>query len=145
MTEYTLKDKIPVTNDFIKELCDKSWQEVEHLQNQLINLETSEDGKKVSKLIQNLLTGYYVFIGSLENLDSIDYKISNDTDNREPAVATEPKSELEQPPVKYQTMADIDYTPIELSTDNEVSEPFEYFVDFDEPVGEPLTDKDLYN
>ena len=24
------------------------------------------------------------------------------------------------------------------------SEPFEYFVDFDEPIGEPLTDDDLY-
>ena len=31
-------------------------------------------------------------------------------------------------------------------TNNEnTSEPFEYFVDFDEPIGEPLTDDDLYN
>ena len=26
----------------------------------------------------------------------------------------------------------------------EVSEPFEYFVDFDEPNGDPISDKDLY-
>jgi hypothetical protein len=143
--EYTLKDKIPVTNDFIKELCDKSWQEVEHLQSQLVNLETSEDGKKVSKLIQNLLTGYYVFIGGLENLDSIDYKITNNVDIVEPEVAIKSELELEQPPVKGQVMSDIDCVSVELSTNSEVSEPFEYFVDFDEPVGEPLTDKDLYN
>ena len=28
---------------------------------------------------------------------------------------------------------------------DEVIEPFEYFVDFDEPVGDPITDDDLYN
>ena len=41
------------------------------------------------------------------------------------------------------------YEPIEIEdtaeTEVEVSDPFEYFVDFDDPVGEPLTDDDLYS
>lgn len=138
MVEYTLKDKIQVTNAFVKDLCDKSWQEVEHLQNQLVNLEESEEGKKVSKLIKNLLTGYYVFIGSLENIDNIDIL------EPETPIKIEPE-QPEEIPIKEPELQDIDCLQVVPTIDNEVSEPFEYFVDFDEPVGEPLTDKDLYN
>ena len=35
---------------------------------------------------------------------------------------------------------------ISIDRDSSVntSEPFEYFIDFDDPIGEPLTDEDLY-
>ena len=69
--EYTLKDKITVTKDFINELAEKSWHDIEHIQNQLANLADTEEGKKVGKLLSSLLTSYYVFVGGLENIDNV--------------------------------------------------------------------------
>lgn len=131
-----LKNKLTVTKDFIDELCNKSWQEIEHLQTQLANIADTDEGKKVSQLIKNLVTSYYVFIGSLENLDEV-------------TLSTQAAA-----PVKKQEPVDYAWTESEIQvnlddehiqSDLDVSEPFEYFVDFDEPTGEPLTDKDLYN
>jgi hypothetical protein len=47
----------------------------------------------------------------------------------EPAVLTKSSNEVVEPVI---------------SDEIEDFEPFEYFVDFDEPVGEKLTDEDLY-
>ena len=84
-------------------------------------------------------SSYYVFTGCLETLENepIDAIGQVPTQQEKP---TEVPAELE---LENNSDANI------LSEfDNEIvsdSEPFEYFVDFDEPTGEPLTDDDLYN
>ena len=138
--EYTLKDKITVTKEFIEELAEKSWRDIEHIQSQLANLADTEDSKKVGKLLNNLLTSYYVFVGGLENINNISY-------DQEPLIDTSvaPELMITDEPV----IVEPEYEPIEieapLENELEVSEPFEYFVDFDDPIGEPLTDDDLYS
>ena len=134
--EYTSKDKLNITEEFIEELTGKSWQEIEHLQNQLTNLADTTESKKVKKLLSNLLTSYYVFVGGLENLDVV-------------CVQEQPIETANEPIAKNTEAAELNYSPAEmtqtLAEEPVTSEPFEYFVDFDDPVGEPLTDKDLYN
>ena len=71
--EYTLKDKLDITSDFIESLTEKGWQEIEYIQTQIANLADTTESKKVRKLLNNLLTSYYVFVGSLENFDNTVY------------------------------------------------------------------------
>ena len=138
--DYTLKDKLNITNDFIEELTNKGWQEIEHIQSQISNLSDTAEGKKVAKLLNNLLTSYYVFIGCLENFDI------TDTKPVEEPITTLPEEDVE---VVIEEEPEIVETPkvVEEPIENAfaVTDPFEYFVDFDDPIGEPLTDKDLYN
>jgi hypothetical protein len=143
--EYTLKDKLNITKDFLKDLEEKSWLEIDHLQNQITNIEDNAENKALIQLLKNLLTGYYIFVGGLENLDS------NITTNK---AIDEVLPEKEDTPKVVDTtdddyLADLvfDEPVIEKSEPviNDYSEPFEYFVDFDEPIGDPLTDDDLYN
>jgi hypothetical protein len=127
----------------------KSWQEIEQLQAQIANIEVSKESKKLIQLLKNLLTGYYVFAGGLENLNDdtniskVDTFTGNDSTNKEQvvikakdipelndAVLDEPVYLLDEPP---------------KATNEDSFEPFEYFVDFDAPIGEPLTDDDLYS
>lgn len=148
---YELKDKIQITKEFLNELEVKSWQEIEQLQAQIANIEVSEDSAKVVQLLKSLLTSYYVFAGGLENLndDTKVIKVADFTDKVCPdkeliTVGTEEESvpndpELDEP-------SDFLDEPANTETDNDATfEPFEYFVDFDEPTGEPLTDDDIYN
>lgn len=141
--EYILKDKIAVNKEFLSDLKSKSWQEIERLQSQISNIEDPE----LLKLLNNLLTSFYVFTGGLENL--IDTKVIQK--NTEPANKT--LSVVEEP-------AQIDPSELEIETelndseslelhyakdlDQKDPEPFEYFVDFDEPTGDPISDEDLY-
>jgi hypothetical protein len=142
--EYTLKDKLIITKDFLKDLETKSWQEIEHLQNQIANIEDSLENKTLLQLFKNLLTSYYVFIGGLENLDTEAYAntISNKIDDKKEVIP-----EIKDTADDYLSDLVFDEPTIDKSESvvNDYSEPFEYFVDFDEPIGEPLTDDDLYN
>lgn len=144
MDTYNLKDKIQVTSEFLSNLEAKSWQEIEHLQAQIANIEVDQKSAPLINLLKNLLTSYYVFAGGLENLSS--EPIPTDI-----AYAEKPEEKvLPLADVKLETP--IEDPPIEdpirdLSDDNIVTdtfEPFEFFVDFDEPSGEPLSDEDLY-
>lgn len=140
---YELKDKIKVTKDFLDELESKSWQEIEYLQAQISNIEVTDNNAKIIQLLKNLLTSYYVFVGRLENLDNnttqteidstidtdvvnVDLDASVDVDNTKPELTSND-------------------TPVDTRINDEFFEPFEYFIDFDEPTGEPLTDDDIYN
>ena len=139
---YSLKDKIEITPDFVAELVAKSWQEVEHLQQQVANIDTeSYLGMETTKLLKNLCTSYYVLIGCLENL------VENPPAGIVAATAESP-TEI---PVKAevtnnnaQRLDDIELADEVEAQQNTNFEPFEYFVDFDEPVGEPLSDEELY-
>ncbi len=142
-----LKDKIKVDKNFINDLIAKSWEDSESIQNQIDSIEIdSEVAAKAVKLLKDLLTSYYVFTGCLENLENEPIEVAEPI---KPAKVTKPEvivpeklTIIPEEPVKV--MPDIDIFS-ELITDEADSEPFEYFVDFDEPVGEPLTDDDLYN
>ena len=131
--EYTLKDKIQITEEFLEDLANKSWQEIEYLQTQINNIEENTNNIKLLQLFKNLLTSYYIFVGGLENLPK---PIINVTDTpEETKIIKMPPEEIDIPKITKEE-------PI-ISTDAEI-EPFEYFVDFDEPIGDPWTDADLY-
>jgi hypothetical protein len=144
---YELKDKIQITKEFLNDLEAKSWHEIEHIQSQIVNIEPSS---KIVQLLKNLLTSYYIFVGGLENISSEELaseSITKYTDNiseKEPVIVHAKKAKEEH---KTELYSDDDiYEPLVTAGQIEQdSEPFEYFVDFDEPVGEPITDEDLYN
>lgn len=136
---YELKDKLNATTELLNELENKGWQEVEYLQAQIANLAEGPANNKLRQLLKNLLTSYYVFTGGIEILAS--EPINNLPIEEEPKVEVEPEIIITEPETE---VPEDDYA-IETTDDYEVSESFEYFVDFDEPIGEPLTDKDLYN
>lgn len=153
MEPYCLKDKILITKDFLHELESKSWQEIEVLQNQIANIADNEENATVLQLLKSLLTSYYVFIGGLENLTNNDllsqsavYKDLSITDNSQPlepvAVADVPK-ELLDGTFEVSPSTQVIKTPQNVEEET-IFEPFEYFVDFDEPSGEPISDEDLY-
>lgn len=154
--EYTLKDKLTITKEFLKELEIKSWQEIEHLQDQIANIEATEEAAQLIQLLKNLLTSYYVFTGGLENLSAMETfnfnKASVSNNAKEPTV--EKTKELTDDDCSADLVlpnSQITAHTTDISTDEPVKkmvtddiEPFEYFVDFDEPVGDPWTDDDLY-
>jgi hypothetical protein len=140
---YELKDKINTTPELLSDFEMKGWQEIEHLQAQIANLAEGAANDKLRQLLNNLLTSYYVFTGGIEALESVPMQ-------NQPEINQEPIADEEVAPDI------IDDIPIEISDevitdsiitaedDFSVSEPFEYFVDFDDPTGEALTDEDLY-
>jgi hypothetical protein len=146
--KYNLKNKIQVTKDFLSDLEIKSWQEIEYLQSQIANIEVTPKTTELVKLLKNLLTSYYVFAGGLENLTDVATYEASETVREEDSVevSTEIETEL---PIENSTKDDNFNNEVSMKSkeisDEEISEPFEYFVDFDEPVGKPLTDDDLYN
>jgi hypothetical protein len=139
-----LKNKIKVDNNFINDLIAKSWLDSESIQNQIDSIEVdSSVAAKTVKLLKDLLTSYYVFTGCLETLENEPTEITKSAEFVKPEVSvSETPTIIPEEPVKIEVPA-TDML-IELE-DNNDSEPFEYFVDFDEPTGEPLTDDDLYN
>lgn len=134
--------KIKIDKTFISDLIAKSWQESESIQNQIASIEVdSRQATIVVKLLKDLLTSYYVFTGCLENIEheaaSSDAPIEI---QEEPVGIHEEPVEENIPDIEILDKFDSDESNAEAAI-----EPFEYFVDFDEPTGEPLTDDDLYN
>ena len=142
---YELKDKITSTNEILNELEIKGWQEIEHLQAQIANLAEGAANDRLRQLLKNLLTSYYIFTGGIETL--VD-KTTNNTVIKQEFQADEQITDIEQELIEYtpEISNDID-SPVakDEEIDYEVGEPFEYFVDFDDPIGAPITDEDLYN
>ena len=149
METYQLKNKLSVTDAFLDSLTNRGWQEIESLQNQIANIEETPENYEVIKLLKGLVTSYYVFVGGLENLNIAPVKAQ--------PVVNEPIvnniDELDTEVTKHVDLIDDDIIltkPVETSVDikskqsSEFFEPFEYFVDFDEPTGEPISDDDLY-
>ena len=144
---YELKDKIVITKELLSELEVKGWQEIEHLQAQLANLAECHTNNALRQLLKNLLTSYYVFTGGIEALAAdvgcnSKEPIENHIDV--PAVNVNSEAALDE----FETVDSIDSFTIEadnVANNYEVSDPFEYFVDFDEPIGKPLSDEDLYS
>lgn len=155
MSKYDLKNKVEVTKDFLENLITNSWLEVENLQNQINNLDTdSKIGVNTAQILKNLLTSQYVFIGCLENLIT-EFETTHLSSVTKPDKTTfETKydedvlisSDLSTPQDnEFQDAAEMNLaSETGISKEGPHFEPFEYFVDFDDPIGEPLSDKDLY-
>ena len=139
METYELKEKISITDKFIKELEARSWQEINNLQNQIANIEAADENLVLIQLLKSLLTSYYVFIGGLENF-------SDNFSTADRAQAIE-KIQPKEPTIEN-NIEEVTYVNSIKSEDAKVEqdafEPFEYLVDFDDPIGDPLTDEDLY-
>lgn len=137
-----LKNKLQISEDYIEELVNKSWQEIETLQTQVNNLESDPVSVSLKTLIKNLLTSYYVFVGGLENLQDEFRELSNSFSTAEKEPLEEPELELEATSMTLAENNQINDNKFLIQ--EELSEPFEYFVDFDEPIGDPISDIDLY-
>ena len=135
MREYkcmnTIKSKVQVTDEFVDDLITRGWQEIENLQGQIAIIDANSDsGLKVKQLLNSLLTSYYVFVGNLEGTD-MQYHTE---------VSSNEDIAIDNNLLHGDAEFDLDYA--ENGTNN--IEPFEYFVDFDEPSGLPISDEDLY-
>lgn len=133
-------NKIVIDKGYLNELINKNWQDIENLQRQINSL-SDEDFKTIElkKLLNNLLTSYYVFTGCTENiLANFDDKISSniiaqDNLNIESNIVNKIETNMVNP---------IDYNINSCNKETDF-EPFEYFVDFDDPIGEKPTDEDI--
>ena len=144
---FELKDKIEVTKEFLSELETKSWHEIEHLQNLIINIANTKENIELLKLLNGLLTNYYIFTGGLERLTSSEMVFSTiDDEQEQPKVPELTKVAVadEESHIKDKKETFAGFTG-DITAETTNFEPFEYFVDFDEPSGEALTDEDLYN
>lgn len=137
--DIELKEKIPVTEELLKELVSKSWFEIEYLQAQLNNL---DDNQVLKQLLSNLVTSYYVFVGGLENLQAGKTFALIDTQPKVPKL--EDSIEDKNISKDLRTLFPEEVIDTKIGVVSEPFEPFEYFVDFDEPSGDPLSDEDLY-
>ena len=141
MNNFDLKQKLAVDKTVINDLIAKSWQESDNIQTQIESIEQGSDlaSKTVLDALNGLLTSYYVFAGRLESLlTDLDKKDFIDTDFKKINDITEP-AELDIS--LKETEPEIEKCPNKA---DKAFEPFEYFVDFDDPVGKPLTDADIY-
>lgn len=136
--DIELKEKIPVTPELLNDLVSKSWLELEHLQAQANNL---DNNPALKTLLNNLITSYYVFIGGIENL-----QVGITTMQQPPVSTSDELQKKLEPDILDDLVFDKDEI-VHVTHDEpalETTKPFEYFVDFDEPVGDPLSDDDLY-
>ena len=150
MDRYKLKDKITVSDEVVKDLINRGWQEVNYINSQLKNIEFGKENQKLMNLLKNLLTSHYVFIGGLEAIVDGELEAEPETVKQEIDEYNEPAKELTQtePHVELESTVEneTNYSGSEVLADDSYDhEPFEYFVDFDDPVGEAITDDDLYN
>lgn len=144
--EQIRQEELPIT--FITSFVSRGWEEVGMLKEQIKALKEEFGGKgieKIEEIFQGLIDAYLINIGQLELfLHENDYvevpeieeeKVEEpvEEEETEEEVEIEDEVEMEVEPQKIVKNVPADF------------EAFEYFVDFDEPEGEALTDDDLYN
>ena len=150
--EQIRQEELPIT--FITSFVSRGWEEVGMLKEQIKALKEEFGGKgieKIEEIFQGLIDAYLINIGQLELfLHENDY-----------VEVPEIEEEKAEEPVEEEENEEVEETEEEVEIDDEVEvevepqkvvknvpadfEAFEYFVDFDEPEGEALTDDDLYN
>ena len=167
------KETLPIA--FLTDFISKGWEEVGYLKADIEAIKEAYKGTKpIEGLIQDLIDAYLVCIGQLEAhlhdnkyLDypeesglsgtkleeELELKVSTDkieikTEKTTPVNVNEEEDIITiglgetAPEAEYEPSASV------VTAQSEVAgEPFEYFVDFDEPdLTQPkLTDADLYN
>ena len=172
--EPIIKETLPTS--FLTDMMSKGWEEVGYLKEAGAAIkETYVNTAKVESLMQDLMDAYLVFIGQIELYLNEEKDIAattgleseTETDARaeiptEEATATEPDPKpelpeadielhaLEEPATQGTIASEGDFDDFKIANDEVVAkateEPFDFFVDFDEPdMSEPrLTDDDLY-
>lgn len=150
--EQIRQEELPIT--FITSFVSRGWEEVGMLKEQIKALKEEFGGKgieKIEEIFQGLIDAYLINIGQLELfLHENDY-----------VEVPEIEEEKAEEPVEEEENEKVEETEEEVEIEDEVEievepqkvvknvpadfEAFEYFVDFDEPEGEALTDDDLYN
>lgn len=164
------KETLPIA--FLTDFISKGWEEVGYLKADIEAIKEAYKGTKpIETLIQDLIDAYLVCIGQLEAhlhdnkyLDypeesglngtkleeELELKISPDhieikTEKTTPVEVNEEDDLIIIGVDENAPEAEID-APVDTSAPAPVGEPFEYFVDFDEPdLSQPkLTDDDLY-
>lgn len=150
--EQIRQEELPIT--FITSFVSRGWEEVGMLKEQIKALKEEFGGKgieKIEEIFQGLIDAYLINIGQLELfLHENDY-----------VEVPEIEEEKVEEPVEEEETEEVEESEEEVEIEDEVEvevepqkvvknvpadfEAFEYFVDFDEPEGEALTDDDLYN
>jgi hypothetical protein len=107
--------------------------------------------EKIEEIFQGLIDAYLINIGQLELfLHENDYvevpeieeeKVEEPVEEEETEEAEEAEEEVE---IEDEVEVEVEPQKIVKNVPADF-EAFEYFVDFDEPSGEALTDDDLYN
>ena len=167
------KETLPIA--FLTDFISKGWEEVGYLKADIEAIREAYKGTKpIEGLIQDLIDAYLVCIGQLEAHlhdnkyleypedsglsgtkleEELEIKVSTDkieikTEKNTP-VAIDEEEDLITIGVDETEEVKFDDSKLAMSDKEvaEVNEPFEYFVDFDEPdMSQPkLTDKDLYD
>ena len=172
--EPIIKEALPTS--FLTDMMSKGWEEVGYLKEASAAIkETYINTAKVESLMQDLMDAYLVFIGQIElylneekdiaATTGVESEIETEAEEEIPteeATATEPDPKpelpeadielhaLEEPATQGTIASEGDFDDFKIANDEVVAkateEPFDFFVDFDEPdMSEPrLTDDDLY-
>ena len=146
--EQIRQEELPIT--FITSFVSRGWEEVGMLKEQIKALKEEFGGKgieKIEEIFQGLIDAYLINIGQLELFlhenDYVEVPEIEEEKVEEPAEEDEAEEEFE---TEDEIEAEVEVEPqrVVRQTPGDF-EAFEYFVDFDEPEGEALTDDDLYN
>lgn len=156
-----MQEELPIT--FITSFVSRGWEEVGMLKEQIKALKSEfKNIDKIEEILQGLIDAYLINIGQLELfLHDNDYVEVPNIEEQEKQEEQEEESEvLEKEDIEddeIETDEIEDVIKIENDKPEEIEAPiimhqapkdfeaFEYFVDFDEPSGDALTDEDLYN
>jgi hypothetical protein len=162
------KENLPIA--FLTDFISKGWEEVGHLKADIEAIQEAYKGTKpIEGLIQDLIDAYLVCIGQLEahlqDKNYLDYpedsglsgaKLEEDLELKISADKVEIKADKDTPinideksniaVVNLDEVVEVEESEEKDGAAEQAGEPFEYFVDFDEPdMTQPkLTDKDLY-
>ena len=151
--EQIKQEELPIT--FITSFVSRGWEEVGMLKEQIKALKEEFGGKNITKIeeiFQGLIDAYLINIGQLELfLHENDYvevpeieeeKVEEPVEDAEEIEEVEPVAETE---IEVEDEIEVEVEPQKIVKNVPGDfEAFEYFVDFDEPEGDPLTDDDLY-
>lgn len=172
--EPIIKEALPTS--FLTDMMSKGWEEVGYLKEASAAIkETYVNTAKIESLMQDLMDAYLVFIGQIElylneekdiaTTTGLESDTETDTEagiqtEEDTASVSAPKPELPEADIELHALAEPstqgaitsegDFDDFKIANDEVVAkayeEPFDFFVDFDEPdMSEPrLTDDDLY-
>ena len=143
--EQINKEELPIT--FITSFVSRGWEEVGMLKEQIKALKAEfKNIDKIEEILQGLIDAYLINIGQLELfLHENDYVEVPAVEAAEDAAEIKDEKEDAIEIEENEAEDEIEDEPqTEINTAPKEFEAFEYFVDFDDPVGEAFTDEDLY-
>lgn len=159
------KETLPLS--FVTSFMSEGWEKVGMLKEQKEAIHSSFSGTQpIEEIIQNLIDAYLICLGQIElylNKDgTVEIPSEEELKLKENIVSSESFSaskkeivetigipsnvnNISKAEIEEEKELENSQSKQQLSEDSEKPEAFEYFCDFDDPSGEPLTDKDIYN